>query len=72
MGRVKVLNSKMSTDWGLCFLCQEAKRKDVMRRAPTYFENLIDRVKEIVQLEPTVDLFRIDEGTGNTNIKQCI
>ena len=43
-----------------------------MRRAPTYFENLIDRVKEIVQLEPTVDLFRIDEGTGNTNIKQYI
>ena len=56
---------KMSTNWELCFLCQKTKWKDVIRRAFTSFENLIDRVKTFIQLNPTVfDLSRIDHGTG--------
>ena len=56
---------KMSTNWELCFLCQKTKWKDVIRRAFTSFENLIDRVKTFIQLNPTVfDLSRIDHVTG--------
>ena len=55
----------MPTNWTLCFLCQKIKRKDVILRAPTSFENLIDRVKRFIQLDPTVfDLSRVNEGTG--------
>ena len=55
----------MSTNWELCFFfCQKTKRKDVIRRAPTSFENLIDRRKRFIQLDLIVDLSRIGEGTG--------
>ena len=41
------------------------KQKDVIPRAPINFENLIDRVKRFIQLDPTVfDLSRIDGGMG--------
>ena len=47
------------------FFVKKTKRKDVIRRAPTSFENLIDRVKRFIQLDLTVfGLSKIDEGTG--------
>ena len=55
----------MPTNWELCFLLQKTKRKDVIRRAPRSFENLIDRVKRFIQLDLIVfHLFSIDEGMG--------
>ena len=49
----------------LFFLSKKTKRKDVIRRAPTLFENFTDQVKRFIQLDPTVfGLSRIDEGTG--------
>ena len=48
----------------LCFLCKKTKLKDIKRRAPISFENVTDRVKKFIQLDPSVfDLSRIDEDT---------
>ena len=55
----------MPTNWELWFICQKAKWKDVIRRAPTYFESLIDPAERFVQLDaPVLYLSSVDEGTG--------
>lgn len=53
----------MLKNWELYFLYEKRKQKDVTRRAPSSFENLIDSVKKFIQLKPSVfDLSRIDKS----------
>lgn len=60
---VKHCLSKDAYKLGTVFLSKN-KVKGLMRRAPASFENLIDRVKKFIQLDPTIsDLSRIDEGS---------
>ena len=55
----------MARNWELCFLCRKTKQKELIRRASTFFENLIDQGKRFIQLDPTVfDLLRINGSTG--------
>ena len=45
--------------------CLQIGNSDIRRRAPASCENLIDRVKRFLQLDPTdFALCRINEGTG--------
>ena len=57
----------MLKNWELYFLYEKRKQKDVTRRAPSSFENLIDSVKKFIQLKPSLfDLSRFHEGMGVT------